>query len=222
MMTRTAARGWMYAAPAAATIFVVLAALVHSHQDTLVTLDSSVSTAAHRFTIHHYGWWAVAGLFTHFGDTVVVLTALTLMTGLLLARRKWRPALFIVAALATSILLSHGVRALVQRHRPVDQLWPASGYAFPSSHAANAATAALIVAFLCWPLLGRSGRVGLLAVTVGVAAVVGITRVMLVVHWPSDVLGGWLVGLIAVPPVAVLLHLVARPARVPTAVSAPT
>lgn len=222
MLTRTAARGWMYVAPAAASIFVVLAALVHSRQDTLVALDSSVSAAAHRFTIHHHGWWAVAGLFTHFGDTVVVLTALALVTGLLLSRREWRPALFIVAALATSILLSRGVRALMQRHRPVDRLWPASGYAFPSSHATNAATAALIVAFLCWPLLGRSGRVALLALTIGAAAVVGITRIMLVVHWPSDVLGGWLVGLIAVPSVAVLLHLVARPARVGTAVSAST
>jgi undecaprenyl-diphosphatase len=89
-----------------------------------------------------------------------------------------------------------GVKELVQRARPVvaDALEHAPGYSFPSGHAANAAAAATATVLLLWPVLGRRGRP--LAVVAAVVLVVGtaLDRVLLGVHYPSDVVAGVLLG----------------------------
>jgi membrane-associated phospholipid phosphatase len=85
---------------------------------------------------------------------------------------------------------------------------------FPSGHTANATAAALTALLLLWPRVGRAGRAAGLVAAVAFALFVGVTRIALLVHWPSDVLGGWLLGLAVVPLTAVLV------ARVSARVSA--
>lgn len=104
-----------------------------------------------------------------------------------------------VWAVATVLLgwgLSNVAKLAVQRTRPLvdDAVAHAPGYSFPSGHAMNTATAAIALTALVWPLLGRRGRA--VVVTVAVLAVVltGVDRVMLGVHYPSDVVAGTLLG----------------------------
>lgn len=103
------------------------------------------------------------------------------------------------ALLALVVLLAgQAVRtllmAVLHRGRPPAADWAThvSGHAFPSGHTASSAIAA---GLLAWGLLrwrpGRTGR-ALAAVCGLVAAAVGCSRVYLGVHWPTDVLGGWL------------------------------
>jgi undecaprenyl-diphosphatase len=101
---------------------------------------------------------------------------------------------------AVTVLVGWGVEALakvvVQRARPVleDPVGHASGFSFPSGHAANTTTAGIALTVLVWPLLRRRARV---AVPLGVGIVVVLTaldRVLLGVHHPSDVVAGVLVG----------------------------
>ncbi|GAA2723207.1 phosphatase PAP2 family protein [Cellulomonas aerilata] len=101
---------------------------------------------------------------------------------------------------AVTVLVGWGAEALlklvVQRARPVvdDAVAHASGFSFPSGHAANTTSAGIALTVLIWPLLGPRARV---AVPVAVGAVVALTaadRVLLGVHHPSDVVAGVLVG----------------------------
>jgi undecaprenyl-diphosphatase len=88
------------------------------------------------------------------------------------------------------------IKLLVQRARPVvdDPISHSPGYSFPSGHAFNAAVIATAMVFLLWPLLGRVGhRVSTVLAVLGVV-VVGLDRVFLGVHFPSDVLAGVLLG----------------------------
>ncbi|UWE09511.1 phosphatase PAP2 family protein [Actinacidiphila bryophytorum] len=104
-----------------------------------------------------------------------------------------------VALLALLVLLAgQGLRTLLvtllHRARPPAADWAAhaSGHSFPSGHTATSAMAATLLAWgllRAWP--GTRSRA--LAALCGLAAVaVGCTRVYLGVHWPSDVVGGWL------------------------------
>lgn len=88
------------------------------------------------------------------------------------------------------------LKYLVQRARPVveDALTHAPGYSFPSGHAANSAAAATALLVLLWPVLTRRGRHTALAAAAVVVVVTAADRVLLGVHYPSDVVAGVVVG----------------------------
>lgn len=102
------------------------------------------------------------------------------------------------AALAAGIILAvlayDVMKPLVDRPRPPQALVPVSGRSFPSGHAAGSMLYVAIGVVLARPAPGFAARVGLVLAGVGVAAVIGATRVMLGVHWASDVLAGWGLG----------------------------
>jgi undecaprenyl-diphosphatase len=108
---------------------------------------------------------------------------------LFVARHCWRSALVYVATVMLSIAGHSLAKIAYGRARPdlVPWLDQASGLSYPSGHAAGSMvvllTAALLLRdhWLRWP-------------AVGLALAIGVTRPMLGVHWPSDVVGGWLWG----------------------------
>jgi undecaprenyl-diphosphatase len=128
-------------------------------------------------------------------------------TLLLIRLGRWRQGCFVVAAM----LAAPGVRLLIldsiDRPRPADRLAPASGWSFPSGHTTLAATAALVTVLVFGPMLSsRCSRLLLAGLAAAWALAVGVSRVALVVHWPSDVVGAWLLVLAVVPSIAVLLR----------------
>jgi membrane-associated phospholipid phosphatase len=124
---------------------------------------------------------------------------------LLLWRRRWGDALFWALAVGGAALLNLAAKAAFGRVRP--DLWmsiaPETTYSFPSGHAMGsmALTAALVV--LLWPTRWRS-----LAIIGGAlfTLLVGLSRVYLGVHYPSDILAGWAASLAWVIGVSVVLY----------------
>jgi undecaprenyl-diphosphatase len=140
------------------------------------------------------------------GSTAVIAPLAAIGCLLLVWRRRWRRACFIAVALPVTIGLRLLVVTSVARPRPAHPLTGAGGWAFPSGHATASAAAALIAVLVCWPLLtSRRSRVLLGGTAATWAAAVGVSRVALGVHWPSDVVGAWLLVAALVPAVAVLL-----------------
>lgn len=133
-------------------------------------------------------------------------------------RLAWSVSLGIGALAGTAIAVRFGTSILVHRVRPPDLDWAmdAEGYAFPSGHT-NAATIA--AGFLAWAVTrhvaDRRGRFAVWVLAVGYAALVGWSRVWLGVHWPLDVLGGWLLGSAWLAGLAAVVAVVSRrlPAR---------
>jgi undecaprenyl-diphosphatase len=123
-------------------------------------------------------------------------------------RSAWRTALWLVAATALGAALQQTLKAAVDRPRPVwsDPVDSAHYAAFPSGHAM---TATVVCGLLLWLLhhygAGRAVCRSALAVAVISVIGVGLTRVWLGVHWPSDVVGGWLLGAMLVA-LAVVAH----------------
>ncbi|MGE3395615.1 MAG: phosphatase PAP2 family protein [Sphingomonas sp.] len=109
-------------------------------------------------------------------------------------RRDWRAAgLFLVATLAGRLLVELQ-KGWTSRLRPEanEHLVAAQSYAFPSGHAANATIVWLGAALL---LAEGRARPWAIAAAAAIAIAVGLTRPMLGVHWPSDVVAGWSFGL---------------------------
>ena len=134
---------------------------------------------------------------TGLGGTAV-LTLLTLaVTGFFLLQRKWHLAIYVAAAVATGTILSHLMKAGFDRPRPDlvahgQHVYTAS---FPSGHSMVSAIVFLTLgALLAGTLKKRTERTYVMVLAVLLALMVGLSRVYLGVHWPTDVLGGWAVG----------------------------
>jgi undecaprenyl-diphosphatase len=157
--------------------------------------------------IAHPVWREIMSAVTATGSTTVLIPLVTAGCAMLLAIGRWQQALFAAVALTVTLVVRLPVVAVAARPRPSDQLAAASNYAFPSGHSAASAAVALILVLICRPMLRRRGaRVALYAVAGAWAFAVGLSRVALVVHWPTDVLGAWLFVLVTVPGSALLLR----------------
>ncbi len=117
--------------------------------------------------------------------------------GVLIAMHQRRLALFIVVATSGGALLNTGLKHAFERARPdlVPHEVIVANASFPSGHAFGAAMVYLtLAALLTFRMQPRAARVILLVLAIGVALAVGVSRVALGVHWPSDVLAGWAAG----------------------------
>lgn len=122
----------------------------------------------------------------------IILTLLGLSgAAFLAARKRMHDALVLIAAIVTARALVELQKPIFARARPdVQHLVDVSSLSFPSGHAANATVTYMMLAAL---LFGT--RPALLGAML-LAVLVGFSRVMLGVHWPSDVIGGWAFGLL--------------------------
>ncbi|WP_238009147.1 phosphatase PAP2 family protein [Dactylosporangium sp. AC04546] len=183
------------AAAVPAVLFVVLTALVAARFGPIVRFDAAVSGFAGRFTPAHPSWQATMSAITHTGDTSVLLSLAALALIVLLLRQHRTGVVFLLLTVATTSAVRIAVMLLLHRPRPVGPLTATSGFAYPSGHTASSAIAAGIVIVLGWTMLSsRRSRIALTTVAVTWAVLVGISRVALLAHWPTDVLGGWLLA----------------------------
>jgi len=134
-------------------------------------------------------------LFSKLGYQWGVIPLDVLIVAGLLFARQWRKATFAGTAFIGSALLNLGSKQIFQRDRP--SLWesvaPESTFSFPSGHAMGSMTLALTVVFLAW---NTRWRWPVLIFALLFAAVVGLSRVYLGVHYPSDILAGWCAALV--------------------------
>ncbi|MGI5148365.1 phosphatase PAP2 family protein [Plantactinospora sp. CA-294935] len=179
--------------------FLVLLALTVAGWAPLDRFDTAVSD-----TFRGYGDTSprvvdVLRIATDVAATVPFLVAgLAVTVGL--AVRGGRRAAALCAVVTVLIPVLWGLMHwLVHHPRPEDGFVVITSNGFPSGHTSNAAAAALVAVLLLWYRLGGPARVLTVALAVAFAAFVGLTRLALLAHWPTDVLGGWLLALAVVP-----------------------
>lgn len=134
---------------------------------------------------------------TVFGGRPFLTVLTSLVVAALALRRKWRLALLTIAvALGQSIVIDES-KTLFARPRPdiVPRLDAISNFSFPSGHAASSASIYFWLAILAASATGsKTARTAIFVGAAAAAFVVGMSRVVLGVHYPSDVLAGWSFG----------------------------
>ncbi|KUO19442.1 phosphatase PAP2 family protein [Streptomyces dysideae] len=178
---------------------VLLLALVTVRWHPLIELDGDVADTTHRWAVDASGVTQAFRILTDWvwdPWTMRILCA-AVVIWLWWRRSARRPAVWLAVATTVGTLLQQGLKAAVNRPRPV---WPdpvdsAHYAAFPSGHAMTATVVCgLLLRLLHHYGVGRAlWRTAVLVAAVSVIGV-GMTRVWLGVHWLSDVVGGWLLG----------------------------
>jgi undecaprenyl-diphosphatase len=130
---------------------------------------------------------AAAALTTELGGWVVLTLASLAGAVALFVRRRRRDAILLLAIVGGGRILVELQKLWFARVRPAEEhLVAVHSFSFPSGHSANALITYLALAILLLP--GRPAAIGAAMV---LALLVGCSRVVLGVHWPSDVVGGW-------------------------------
>lgn len=143
---------------------------------------------------------ALMSAWTHLGDTLVVTAIVISISGVLLLQHRAALAVLMYTVVGGGALVSTVTKMLLDRPRPPIEtaLVPmAPMSSFPSGHAlATLCLAVACVAIVRGLRWRASTRAWVAALTGANAVGVGFSRVYLGVHWPSDVLGAWVIGLV--------------------------
>lgn len=112
----------------------------------------------------------------------------------LLIRRRRRAALFVFVTVELSGILTEVAKRLADRPRPDARMVEAGGSSFPSGHALGVMVAVVALLTVAWPAVSPRWRAPLAVLGGFFIVAVGVGRVALNVHHPSDVLAGWALG----------------------------
>lgn len=173
-----------------------LGALVRDKWSPLISFDDRVERAVHRDAVANGILRTLAKVLTQLGAPVLVELVAVVLVVLLVVRGRRRSGLYLAVCVAGAYVLSTTGKLLVNRSRPVfsDAFSHARGTSFPSGHATGSAAFYLALAVVLLSVLRRPPRALLLAMAFAVPVVVAITRVVLGVHFVSDVVAGLLIG----------------------------
>jgi undecaprenyl-diphosphatase len=181
----------------AALVFALLLLLVRLQWAPLESADHHTATWLNGLVATSPLAVSVVKAVTWLGSAGVLSTLIGAAVVLLAIRRRWRLAAYLLVAGAGALVLDPVLKTLVGRLRPVvaHPVAYGNGHSFPSGHALDSIVCygALFLVFL--PAARGVWRRVLTAVIVTLVAAIGISRLLLGVHYVSDVLGGWALGI---------------------------
>ncbi len=146
---------------------------------------------------------------TALGGALVMGLLIATVAGFLLLMGRVRTVGFLLIATVGATAVNSTIKHLIERPRPtlVPHLTDVSSASFPSGHSAMSAAVYLTLgALLAQSVKRRRVKIYFISIAMLMTGLVGISRVALGVHYPSDVLAGWSTGLVW----ALLCWLVAR------------
>ncbi|VCU68761.1 PAP2 superfamily protein [Pigmentiphaga humi] len=194
---RTAA--WLIAAGAA--VFALIAVNVVT-ESRLVLLDHAIAQALASHA--SAAWLRALALLTMAGDRAFLFALGAAVLAFLLLRRRWADAGFWLAgtlgASGLNVLLKHAFRRIRPEH--LHGYTQELGWSFPSGHATGSMAVYGLLAYLAISAMPAAWRPGLTMAAAALIAAIGYSRVILQVHYLSDVVaafavtGAWMLGII--------------------------
>jgi len=136
---------------------------------------------------------------TSLGGITVLGLIVVAVTGFLLLQGRYRTALVILVTSASGELANYGLKNVFDRPRPdiVPHLRSVASTSFPSGHAMQSAIIYLTLGAMLMRIAERRlTKIYCLTVAIGLTLLVGVSRVYLGVHYPTDVIGGWIFGFV--------------------------
>lgn len=164
-------------------------------QRAVLDLDVAVVSGLHVAAV---SWLTevVTGV-TALGGTIAVVGITTILSAYLVLRRRFGDVLFLLGAVVGAQILTTGLKLTVARHRPAfdDPLAIGTGFSFPSGHALSSTALYGAIALIAAADVGTPARRRVFfLVAAALVGLIGFSRLYLGVHYLSDVLAGFAIG----------------------------
>lgn len=195
-MTLPSRKALLVAVVVAIGVFVVFGVLAEVPWPGLRHLDATAPALGHAAAVRDSPLRLIMRVVTDLGSPLTVDIVTVVVAGWWAVARRWRYVVAVVVTRLGELGCESAVKALVGRPRPglLPELTSESGASFPSGHSAgSAAVYGLVAVLLATSLRPGAARV-LLALTSVLVLAVAASRVVLGVHYPTDVLGGLALG----------------------------
>jgi len=181
----------------AALVFVLLLLAVRLQWAPLESADHGAATSINSLIAGNATLVSVVKAVTFLGSNGVLWAVIAAATVILAIRRRWRLAAYLLVTGAGALTLDPILKSLVGRLRPVvaHPIAHGTGDSFPSGHSLGSIVCygAILLVFL--PVARGRWRTAFVAVILTLIALIGISRILLGVHYLSDVVGAWAVGI---------------------------
>jgi undecaprenyl-diphosphatase len=176
---------------------VLLGFAVRQQFDPLIRADEAAIRAATGFSVRHGLVPALTVIQVVSQPIFVYVVATVMVAWAWRSKRLKGRALWAFVTMMVGWGIGGIAKAIAQRARPVvDGSVPhAEGYSFPSGHALNITLAAGVLVFLLWPLLSATQRRIAVVLAIVVPVIVGLDRLFIGAHFPSDIFAGHVLGL---------------------------
>ncbi|WP_423798655.1 phosphatase PAP2 family protein [Neobacillus sp. SAB-20_R2A] len=170
--------------------FALMATLIEAHK--IVRFDSTIINSVQG--LESPALTAIMKFFTFIGSTkIVVILSILIIYFLYKVLHHRLELILFIAVIAGTPIINSILKSIFHRARPeFHRLIEIGGYSFPSGHAMNAFSVYGILAFLLWRHIAtRTGRTLLIIFSIIMILMIGISRIYLGVHYPSDIIGGY-------------------------------
>ena len=187
----------LLAVTAAALVFTILLVLVRLQWRPLESVNHGAAAHINDLIAGHPALVAVVKAVTWLGSDGVLWTIIGVSAVFLAFRRRWRLVLYLLVAGAGALVMDPILKDLVGRLRPVvaHPIAHGGGDSFPSGHSLGSIVCYGAVLLVFLPAARGRWRTVFITVIVTLVALIGISRILLGVHYLSDVLGGWTLGI---------------------------
>src|SRR5258708_28931888 len=180
----------------AAMVFAVLLILVRLRWPPLESADHGAAARINHLVAGGYTLVTVVKAVTWLGSEPVLGVVIGAAAAFLALRKRWRLAIYLLVTGAGALVLDPVLKSLVGRLRPVvaQPVAHGTGNSFPSGHSLGSMVCYGAVLLVFLPAARGRWRPAFITVIVALVALIGISRILLGVHFLSDVLGAWAVG----------------------------
>jgi undecaprenyl-diphosphatase len=182
---------------AAAVVFTILLILVRLQWAPLESVDHDSAVRLNSLISGHAALVALVKAVTWLGSDGVLWTVIGASAVVLAIRRRWRLTIYLLVTGAGALVLDPVLKSLVGRLRPVvaHPIAHGTGNSFPSGHSLGSIVCYGAVFLVFLPAARGRWRTAFTTVIVALIALIGISRILLGVHYVSDVIGGWAIGI---------------------------
>ncbi|WP_196814663.1 phosphatase PAP2 family protein [Nocardia sp. BMG111209] len=185
----------------ALAVIALLTAGVAELTDNVVDRDGATgidATTLDWVIPHRTGWLtAIAKTISDLGDTTTMAAVAIAACAWFAYRRRWPQFLLTGVAAAGAGIIVLALKTIVGRQRPpmVDRLVLETNQSYPSGHTLGSTVViGVLTALVVLAMRRRSAAVAAVAAATVFVLLVGVSRLYLGVHWPTDVLAGWAIG----------------------------